>query len=246
MRIVAESLEAYIEGYVIDQWRNPRARKIAQSDDDRLRRIPEISAEIAELRRQKKDAFRMKLRREVDLQTFREVAKEMDRALDRLDRKHKSLTSEAAMPDLPDPSLAWEDLSAVDRRALTEMLVDKIVIERHRARSIRTAGVTTSSAPSHTKILSKRLSGSRRCTRLASRSSPESEQACRSQGPNASSMRSSSWVCPIAGARGIQRRFFVNLPALGQIPAMSWTFNQVCALLDLVGTPATRRLRTRS
>jgi hypothetical protein len=35
------------------------------------------------------------------------------------------------MPELPDPSLAWEDLSAVDRRALTEMLVDKIIIERH-------------------------------------------------------------------------------------------------------------------
>ena len=71
------------------------------------------------------------LRREVDLQTFREVTKEMDAALDQLDREHKSLTSEAAMPELPDPSLAWEDLSAVDRRALTEMLVDKIIIERH-------------------------------------------------------------------------------------------------------------------
>jgi hypothetical protein len=35
------------------------------------------------------------------------------------------------MPELPDPSLAWEDLSAVDRRSLTEMLVDKIIIERH-------------------------------------------------------------------------------------------------------------------
>jgi len=32
---------------------------------------------------------------------------------------------------LPDPSLAWEDLSAGDRRALTEMLVDKIVIAPH-------------------------------------------------------------------------------------------------------------------
>jgi hypothetical protein len=41
--------------------------------------------------------------------------------------------------------------TAIDRRALTEMLVDKIII---RARSTRTAG-TTSSAPSHTKILSK-------------------------------------------------------------------------------------------
>jgi hypothetical protein len=73
----------------------------------------------------------MKLRREVDLQTFRAVTKEMDTALDQLDRENKSLTSEAAMPELPDPSLAWEDRSAVDRRGLTEMLVDKIIIERH-------------------------------------------------------------------------------------------------------------------
>jgi hypothetical protein len=45
-----------------------------------------------------------------------------------------------------------------------------------RARSTRTAGATTSSAPSHTRIPSKRLGGSRRSTRLESRSSPESEQ----------------------------------------------------------------------
>jgi hypothetical protein len=62
--------------------------------------------------------------------------------------------------------------AALDRRALTEMLVDKIII---RARSTRTAG-TTSSAPSHTKILSKRLSASRRCTGPGSRSSPGSER----------------------------------------------------------------------
>ena len=35
------------------------------------------------------------------------------------------------MPELPDPSQAWEDLSTQDRRALTEMLVDKIVISQH-------------------------------------------------------------------------------------------------------------------
>ena len=69
---------------MIDQWRNPRARKIAQSDDDRLKRIAKISAEMAELQRQKKDAFRMKLRREVDLQTFRGVTKEIDAVLDQL------------------------------------------------------------------------------------------------------------------------------------------------------------------
>jgi hypothetical protein len=102
VRIVAEPLEAYVEGYVIDQWRNPRARRIAQSDDDRLKRTAKISTEMAELQRQKKDAFRMTLRREVDLQTFREVTKEMDAALDQLDWEHKSLTSEAAMPELPD------------------------------------------------------------------------------------------------------------------------------------------------
>jgi site-specific DNA recombinase len=39
VRIAAEPLEAYIEGYVIDQWRNPEAIKIAQSDDDRMVRI---------------------------------------------------------------------------------------------------------------------------------------------------------------------------------------------------------------
>jgi hypothetical protein len=104
---------------VIDQWRNPRARKIARSDDDRLKRIAEISAEMAELQRQKQDAFRMKLRKEVDLQTFKAVTKEIDTALDQLDREHKRLTSEAAIPEVPDPSLAWEDLSAEDRRALT-------------------------------------------------------------------------------------------------------------------------------
>jgi hypothetical protein len=38
---------------------------------------------------------------------------------------------DAAMPGLRDPLLAWEDLSAADRRALTEILVDKIIIERH-------------------------------------------------------------------------------------------------------------------
>jgi len=46
----------------------------------------------------------MKLRREVDLQTFRGITKEMDAALDQLDREHKRLASEAAIPELPDPS----------------------------------------------------------------------------------------------------------------------------------------------
>jgi hypothetical protein len=131
VRIAAEPLEAYIEGYVIDQWRNPEAIKIAHSDDDRMARIRKITDEMRELQEQKNEALRMKLRGEADMQAYRTVTRELDAAHDQLAREHKSLTSEAAMPELPDPSLAWEDLSAVDRRALTEMLVDKIIIERH-------------------------------------------------------------------------------------------------------------------
>jgi site-specific DNA recombinase len=131
VRIAGEPLEAYVEGYVIDQWRNPEASKIAQSDDDRMARIREITDEMRHLQEQKNEALRMKLRGEVDAKTFREVTAEIEAAHDQLAREHKRLASEAAMPELPDPSLAWEDLSAIDRRALTEMLIDKIVITPH-------------------------------------------------------------------------------------------------------------------
>jgi site-specific DNA recombinase len=131
VRIVAEPLEAYIEGYVIEMWKSPRALNIAQSDDDRMERIGKITSEMARLQEQKNEALRMKLRGEVDSKTFREVTKEIDVAHDQLAREHKRLASEAAMPELPDPSLAWEDLAAVDRRALTEMLVDKITVAPH-------------------------------------------------------------------------------------------------------------------
>jgi site-specific DNA recombinase len=131
VRIVAEPLEAYVEGYVIDQWRNPGAIKIAQSDDDRMARIRKITDEMRHLQEQKNEALRMKLRGEVDSKTFREVTAEIDAAHDQLAREHNRLASEAAMPELPDPSLAWDDLSAEDRRALTEMLVDKIIIAPH-------------------------------------------------------------------------------------------------------------------
>jgi hypothetical protein len=117
VRIVAEPLEAYVEGYVIDQWRNPEAIKIAQSDDERMTRIREVTDEMCHLQEQKNEAFRMKLRGEVDAKTFREVTAEIDAAHDQLAREHNRLASEAAMPELPDPSLAWEDLSAENRRA---------------------------------------------------------------------------------------------------------------------------------
>jgi hypothetical protein len=71
-----------------------------------------------------------------------------------------------------------------------------------RARSTRPAGATTSSAPSHTKNLNKRLSGSRRCRRPGSRS-PESErvrEAARSRQPIV-------WVTGIRGTtRYLARR----------------------------------------
>jgi hypothetical protein len=112
------------------QWRNP-AIKIARSDDERMMRIREITDEMRHLQEQKNEALRMKLREEVDAKTFREVTAEIDAAHDQLAREHNRLASEAAMPELPDPSLAWDDLSAGDRRALTEMLVDKIIIAPH-------------------------------------------------------------------------------------------------------------------
>jgi site-specific DNA recombinase len=62
VRIAAEPLEAYLEGYVIDQWRNPEAIKIAQSDGDRIARIREIIDEMRQLQEQKNEALRMKLR----------------------------------------------------------------------------------------------------------------------------------------------------------------------------------------
>jgi hypothetical protein len=120
-----------VEGYVIDLWRNPEAIKIAQSDDDRMTRIRMITSEMAQLQEQKNEALRMKLRGEADLQAYRTVTRELDAAHEQLAREHHRLASEAAMPELPDPSLACEDLSAEDRRALTELLVDKIVIAPH-------------------------------------------------------------------------------------------------------------------
>jgi hypothetical protein len=56
-------------------------------------------------------------------------------------------------------------------------------------------------APSHTKILSKRLSGSSRCTRLGSRSSPGLSSRSVTEAErnlNCAQLRSSSWVHVIA------------------------------------------------
>jgi hypothetical protein len=66
------------------------------------------------------------------------------------------------MPELPDPSLAWEDLSAVDRRSLTEMLVDKIIIERHPSKIDMDGRRHYLIRAIPYQDLSKRLSGSRR------------------------------------------------------------------------------------
>jgi hypothetical protein len=56
VRIVAEALEASVKGFVIDQWRNPVAIKIAPSDDDRMARIRKITDEMRQLQEQKRGA----------------------------------------------------------------------------------------------------------------------------------------------------------------------------------------------
>jgi hypothetical protein len=61
--------------------------------------------------------------------TSREVTPEIDAARDQLAREHKRLASEVAMPELPNPG--WGGPIGVDPGALTEMLLDKIIIERH-------------------------------------------------------------------------------------------------------------------
>ena len=175
VRIVAEPLEAYVEGYVIDQWRNPEAIKIAQSDDDRMTRIREITDEMRHLQEQKNEALRMKLRGEVDAKTFREVTAEIDAAHDQLAREHNG--SPARRPCRSYPTHRWRGRTCRQRTGARSPRCSSTRSSSLRipTRSTRTAGATTSSAPSHTKILSKRLSGSRRCTRLGSRSSPGSE-----------------------------------------------------------------------
>jgi len=70
-----------------------------------MTRIREITDEMRHLQEQKNEALRMKLRGEVDAKTFREVTAEIDAAHDQLARGHNRLASEAAMPELPDPSL---------------------------------------------------------------------------------------------------------------------------------------------
>jgi hypothetical protein len=80
------------------------------------------------------------------------------------------------MPELPDPSVAWKDLSAEDRRALIEVLVDKITIERHPSKIDK-------DARRHYTIRAHPVPRSRDgggapegSARLGSRSSPGSEQ----------------------------------------------------------------------
>jgi hypothetical protein len=127
------------------------------------------------LQEQKNEALRMKLRGEVDAKTFREVTAEIDAAHDQLAREHNRLASEAAMPELPDPSLAWEDPSAEDRRALTELLVDKIVVAPHPHKIVdgRRHYLIRAIPYQDPQQEAERL---RQCTRLGSRSSPGSEQ----------------------------------------------------------------------
>jgi recombinase-like zinc beta ribbon protein len=168
VRIVAEPLEAYVEGHVIDQWRNPKAIKIAH--DDRMMRIRKITDQMRHRQEQKNEALRMKLRRQVDAKTFRGVTAEIDAAHEQLAREHKRLASEA-MPGLPDPSLAWEDLSAEDSARSRRCWSTRSSSLRILTRS-STVGGTTPSAPSRTKIPRWRPRVSRRCTRRGSRSSP--------------------------------------------------------------------------
>jgi hypothetical protein len=60
-----------------------------------------ITDEMRHLQKQKNEARRMKLRKDVDATTFREVTAEIDTAHDQLAREHKQLASEAACRSCP-------------------------------------------------------------------------------------------------------------------------------------------------
>jgi hypothetical protein len=133
------------------------------------------------LQEQKNEALRMKLREEVDAKTFREVTAEIEAAHDQLAREHNRLASEAAMPVLPDPSRGRTSRQGTGARSPNCWSTRSSSL-RILTRSTRPAGATTPSAPSHIKIPGTRLSGSRRCTRRGSRSSPGSEQQVGTEG----------------------------------------------------------------
>jgi hypothetical protein len=97
-----------------------------------MMRIREITDEMRHLWEQKNEVLRMKLRGEIDAKTFRGMTAGIDAAHDQLARAHNRLASEVALPELPDPSLAGEDLSAEDSRALTG---DAGGQDRHRSAS---------------------------------------------------------------------------------------------------------------
>ena len=94
---------------------------------------------MAQLQEQKNEALSMKLRGEVDLATYRAVARERDAAHDQPARERQEADQRGGNAELPDPSLAWDDLSSDDRRALTELLVEEIAIKRIPVRQTRTA-----------------------------------------------------------------------------------------------------------
>src|SRR5512132_3281543 len=109
--------------------------------------------------------------------TSREVTPEIDAARDQLAREHKRARQRGSYAGAAQPWLAWEALSAVDRGALTEMLLDKIIIERHPSQIDKDGRRHYRLIRAFcTEILGKRLSSSRWCMRLGARSSPESEQ----------------------------------------------------------------------
>ena len=96
-----------------------------------MARIRKITDEMRHLREQKNEALRTKLHGEVDAKTFREVTAEADAAHDQLFREHKRPRQRGGRAGATRPVTALEDLSAEDRRALTEMLVAKIVVAPH-------------------------------------------------------------------------------------------------------------------
>jgi hypothetical protein len=124
----------------------------------------------------------MRLQGEVDAKTFREVTADIDAAHDQLAREHNRLAQRGGCRRYRTRRWRGRTCRQGTGARSRDCWSTRSSSLRILTRSTRPAGATTPSAPSHTKIPRWKLSGSRRCTRRASRSSPGSEQQVGAEG----------------------------------------------------------------
>lgn len=132
MRINAETLEMFVKGVVIDQWRSPKARRSALAEDQHAETLADLADRIAALKATLTDAYKhWHVEKITDRETYMEVKREVDAKIKRVERQRVEATRAAGVVELPDPKLGWGRLTADQRRALVEVFTPRIVIGPH-------------------------------------------------------------------------------------------------------------------